>query len=248
MNTENLTQEIRNIALRNGFKAIGITSPNKLNNLPYGWVADITELKRPEEVLPEVKSVIVLALRTWDRAFFLQIDSPEWRGYSFHEKENEIEGYYISYEISKNKAWSIVAFLREQGYKSIMTTAIPMKTAAVKAGLGCQGKCTLLVNPEIGPKLGLMVVLTSAELGTSEPFTNDLCNNCELCIKACPTNALTPYNIEINRCLAYASENPGLTSVPVDVREIEKKVIVRPTSNSYIECSFCMQACPIGKT
>lgn len=247
MTTENLTQEIKKFALQNGFKAIGITTPNKLNDLPYGWVADITELKRPEEVLPEVKSVIVLALHTWDRAFFLQIDSPEWRGYSFHEQEKEIEGYYISYEISKNKAWSIVTLLREQGYKSIMTTAIPMKTAAVKAGLGWQGKCTLLVNPEIGPKLGLMVVLTSAELETSEPFTNDLCSDCELCIKACPTNALTPYSIEINRCLAYASENPELTSVPVDVREIEEKVVVRPTSNSYVECSFCMQACPIGK-
>lgn len=247
LTTENMTQKIRKLALQNGFKAIGITTPNKLKDLPYGWVADVTELKRPEEVLPQVKSVIILALHTWDRAFFLQINSPEWKGYSFHKQEEEIEGYYISYEISKNKAWPIVTLLREKGYKAMITTAIPMKTAAVKAGLGCQGKCTLLVNPEIGARLGLMVVLTSAELEISEPFTNDLCGDCELCIKACPTNALTPYHIEINRCLAYASENPGLSSIPVDVRDVEEKVIVRPTSDSYVECSICMQACPIGK-
>lgn len=245
--TESIRHKIEKIALQNGFKAIGFTTPDKLKDLPFGWVADITELKRPEEVLPQVKSVILLALHTWDRAFFLQINSPEWKGYSFHRQE-EIEGYYISYEISKNKAWPIVTLLREKGYKAMMTTAIPMKTAAVKAGLGYQGKCTLLVNPEIGPRLGLMVVLTSAEVEISEPFTNDLCGDCELCIKACPTNALTPYHIDINRCLAYASENPGLISITVDVRDTEEKLIERPTSDSYIECSICMQACPIGRS
>ena len=246
--TENLTQEIKKLAIENGFKAIGITRPDKLDDLPYGWVEKIIELKRPEEVLPEVKSVIILALHTWDRAFFLQIIAPEWKGYSFHKQEEEIEGYYISYEISKNKALPIVTLLKEKGYEAMMTTVIPMKTAAVKAGLGCQGKCTLLVNPEIGPRTGLMVVLTSVELAISEPYTDDLCGDCELCIKACPTNALTPYHIEINRCLAYASENPGLTSIPGDVRKLEKRIVVRPTSNSYVECSICMQACPIGKT
>jgi epoxyqueuosine reductase QueG len=77
LTAENMTQKIRKLALQNGFKAIGITTPNKLKDLPYGRVADVTELKRPEEVLPQVKSVIVLALHTWDRAFFLQINSPE---------------------------------------------------------------------------------------------------------------------------------------------------------------------------
>jgi epoxyqueuosine reductase len=243
---ENLTQEIKEMALQNGFNAVGITNPSRLEDLPYGWVGDITELRRPEAVLPQVKSVIILGLHTWDRAFFLQIDSPKWKGYRFHYEE-EIEGYYISYAISKNKAWPIVTLLRQKGYKATITTAIPMKTAAVKAGLGCQGKCTLLVNPETGPRLGLMGILTSAELENSEPYTADLCYECDLCIKACPTNALTPYKIEINRCLAYASENPGLTSIPSDVRDIEEKVIVRPTSNSYVECSICMHACPIGK-
>ncbi len=248
LTTKNLTQEIKEIALRKGFKAIGITTPKILRDLPYGWVADVTELKRPEEVLPQVKSVIILALHAWDRAFFLQIASPEWKGYSFHKQDEEIEGYYISYEISKNKAWPIVTLLREKGYRAILTTAIPMKTAAVKAGLGCQGKCTLLVNSEIGPRLSLMGILTSVELETSEPYTKDLCYDCEICIKACPTKALTPYQIEINRCLAYASENPALTSIPEDVRTIEEKIVVRPTSNSCVECSICMQACPIGQT
>ena len=245
--SENLTQEIKKIALQNGFKAIGITTPNKLKDLHYGWVTEDLELKHPKEVLPEVKSVIILAMHIWDRAFFLHINSPEWKGYSFHKQEEEIDDYYVSDEISKNKAWSIVTLIKEKGYKAMITTAIPMKTTAVKAGLGCQGKCTLLVNPETGPRLGLMAVLTSAELEPSEPYTGDLCGDCELCIKACPTKALTPHHIKINRCLAYASENPELTSIPNDVRNIEKKLVVRPTSGSYVICSFCMQVCPIGK-
>jgi epoxyqueuosine reductase QueG len=173
-----------------------------------------------------VRSVIVFALHTWDRAFFLQIASPEWKGYSFHKQKGEIESYYSSYEISKNKAWPIITLLREKRYNAMIITAVPMKTAAVETGLGCQGKCTLLVNPEIGPRLGLMALLTSAELEISEPFTSDLCGDCELCIKACPMNALTPIHLEINRCLAYASENPGLSGIPADVRDLEKKIVV----------------------
>jgi epoxyqueuosine reductase len=146
-----------------------------------------------------------------------------------------------------SKAWPIVSYLREQGHKAQLSTKLPLKTTAIACGLGQSGKNTLLVNPEYGPRLGLMAILTSAELDIDEPYTDDICGDCTICIDACPTKALTPYHIDIRRCLTYASENPGKTDLDKDVRELEEKLIIRPTRNSYIECYLCAEVCPIGQ-
>jgi hypothetical protein len=99
-----LSEKIKQMALEQGFVAAGITHLEHLNDLPYGWVADIRNLKHPIDELPETKSVIMLLLHAWDRIFGLQIDSPMWKGYGFHSPDEKIEGYYISYMISMNKA------------------------------------------------------------------------------------------------------------------------------------------------
>ncbi len=241
------SDSIKKMALEQGFVAAGITSANNLGGLPYGWVADVKELKRPEEELPEVKSVIMLVLHAWDKVFGLQIDSPRWKGYGFHSPNENIEGYYMSYMVSISKAWPIVSYLREKGYKAQLSTTIPLKTTGKACGLGQSGKNTLLVNPEYGPRLGLMAILTSAKLEVDAPFTDDWCGDCTRCINACPTKALTPYNIDIKRCLTYAVETPGKTDLASDVRELEEKIIIRPSKNSYLECYICAEVCPVGE-
>ena len=242
-----LTRRVKKMAYDEGFKAVGIARPESLEDLPYGWAFDVRELKRPREVLPTAESVIVMALHAWDKAFYMQINSPKWKGYGFHSPEEKIEGYYSCSMISMSKAWPVVSMLRGEGYEAALTTAIPLKTTAVMCGLGAIGKNSLLINPEIGPRLGLMAVVTSAELDPDEPFTGDLCGDCTRCLDACPTKALRPFGITLERCLTYASENPGKTNIPEDVRELEERLVVKPTENSYIECGICMQACPYGK-
>lgn len=241
-----LTREVRQRAREAGFKSVGITAPENLRDLPYGWVADVKNLRPPEEVLPGTKSVIILVFHRWDKAFSLQIYSPMWKGYGFHSADEEIEGYYMSNQVTMNKAWPIVCMLRERGHQAVISTSIPLKTTAIQCGLGCQGKSTLLVHPEYGPKLGLMAILTTAQLDANEPFREDLCGDCTICIEACPTGALEPYRLNIKRCLTYAAENPGKKDIPLDVRELEKRLIVRPTKNSYIECTTCIDVCPIS--
>ena len=74
-----------------------------------------------------------------------------------------------------------------------------------------------------------------------------MCRDCEKCVIACPTRALEPYKIKINRCMTYAAEKPDASDVPEDVRKLERRLIKRPTPNSYMECTTCIEACPIGK-
>lgn len=243
----NLTKEIKKQATEAGFVCIGITSPQMLRDLPHGWVGNVINLRSPEEELENVNSVILLGYYTWDKSFNLAVDSTYLKQRKDYAPEVPLERYQLYYEVLKNKAWTIVNYIKEKGYEAHLSLTIPLKTSAVKCGLGNQGKNTLLVTPNYGPRIRLIAILTTAELDTDEPFKDNLCRDCEKCITACPTKALEPYKIKINRCLTYAAEQPEAKDVPNDVRKIEQKLTIRPTTNSYVECTICLEACPIGR-
>ena len=242
-----LAEQIKKQAIKAGFVCVGITSPEMLYDLPHGRVDNVISLRSPEEELKNVNSVILLGLYAWDRSFNLAVDSTYLKHHKDLTPKVSLERYQLYYEVLKNKAWKIVEYLIKKGYEACLSLSIPLKTSAVKCGVGSQGKNTLLINPEYGPRIRLIAVLTPAKLDIDEEFKDNLCGDCEKCISECPTKALEPYKIKINRCLAYAAEQPNSKKVPCDVREIEHKLTQRPTANSYVECTICLEACPIGR-
>jgi ferredoxin len=232
-----------------GFVSVGISNPEALRGLHYGWVGKITNLRPPEVQFPAVKSVILMALHAWDnKAFSFAIDPPDWLGYGMHPPEQQFESYYFCTEIMMNKAWLMVEYLRKRGFESIIAAGLPLKTAAVKCGLGCQGKNTLLITPQFGPRVRLISVLTTAQLDVDESFKEDLCGTCEKCLAACPTKALEPRRLNITRCMTYSVESPHSNDVSDDVRRLEKQYVKKPTPSSYMECTICADVCPIGNT
>lgn len=84
--------------------------------------------------------------------------------------------------------------LESDGYKAIgklKVGRLPHKTIALRAGLGFIGKNNLLVNNEYGCALMLGKVITNAPFITkSEPPKEPQCAECNICVTACPTNAL----------------------------------------------------------
>lgn len=147
----------------------------------------------------------------------------------------------------KTKHGELSTISEKEDLNPLPSFDIPLKAAAVKCGLGYQGKSTLLVTPHHGPRVGLISVLTTAELDIDEPYKEDFYGNCEKCILACPTKALEPYGLKMNRCMTYSAESPNSSDVVEDVRELERKLVAKPTQNSYIECTTCIDVCPIGK-
>jgi epoxyqueuosine reductase QueG len=245
-----LTEDLKKKAVEVGFATVGVSSPDLLHGLPHGKVWNIYPLRSPEEELAHVKSVILMGYHVWDKAFNIQVDSARLSDQGFNKNmvENRVESYQLYYEVMKNKAWVIVDYLARRGFESKPSLSIPLKTSAVRCGLGCQGKNTLLITPNYGPMVRLISVLTSAELELDEPFKEDLCRDCQKCVAACPTKALEPYKLKINRCMTYSAENSSATDVDSDVTELERKLVQTPTPCSYIECTICVDACPIGKS
>jgi len=105
------------------------------------------------------------------------------------------------------------------------------------AGLGWTGKNTCLLNRQLGSWLFLGVILTSFELPAAEmpALAADRCGTCTRCIDACPTKALTPYQMDGTRCISYLTiEKRG--EIPTDLRE--------GIGRQVFGCDICQDVCP----
>jgi epoxyqueuosine reductase len=200
-------------------------------------VDDVFELLSPESLLPTVRSVVVCGYSIWDPVYNLVVTGPDPSSSpAFHQ---------LYAEVASNKAWEVAHFLESRGYEAISTRGICLKKAAVLAGMGAQGKHTVVVSPRHGADLRFSAVLTSAELEEDQMFSDDLCGDCTRCLNACPTGALKPYSIYIKRCMGYAAENPDSEEVQNHVRVSEKRFIRRSSRHSFVECTICLDACPV---
>lgn len=84
---------------------------------------------------------------------------------------------------------------------------ISLKHAAQAAGLGTIGRHSLLITPEFGNMVWLGAVLCQQELEPDE-LKEPVCNDCRLCVEACPVNALEKPEINQQVCdgLAFGED------------------------------------------
>jgi epoxyqueuosine reductase len=124
------------------------------------------------------------------------------------------------------------------------TGPIMEKAWAQQAGLGWIGKHSNLVSHQYGSWLLLGEILTTLELETDQPG-QDLCGSCTLCIRACPTGAITePYVVDARRCISYLTierhrgpdDGEHLDDVPDD--------LVAKQGNRIFGCDDCLDVCP----
>lgn len=95
-------------------------------------------------------------------------------------------------------------FLEDRGYgaeylsatntgidRDTLSTVLPHKTVATRAGLGWIGKCALLITPEYGSAVRITSVLTDAELPAGTAVDKSRCGDCSACVDICPGNAVS---------------------------------------------------------
>lgn len=118
------------------------------------------------------------------------------------------------------------------------TGPIMEKAWAQQAGLGWIGKHSNLVSTRFGSWLLLGEILTTLELDPDEPAV-DLCESCTLCIRACPTGAITdPYVVDARRCISYLTIELPRTGDPIP-NEFSGKL-----GNRIFGCDDCLDVCP----
>jgi epoxyqueuosine reductase len=104
------------------------------------------------------------------------------------------------------------------------------------AGIGWTAKNCTILNQQLGSLFFLSVILTSLEPESALPqLAADRCGSCTRCIDACPTQALTPYQMDATRCISYLTiEKRG--PIPEDLRA--------GMGRNIFGCDICQDVCP----
>jgi len=105
------------------------------------------------------------------------------------------------------------------------------------AGIGWTGKNTCTLNQQLGSWLFLGVIITAIELEPGHPLkiADDRCGSCTRCIDACPTHALTPYQMDASVCIAYLTiEKRGPIAEPLRSQ----------MGRQVFGCDICQDVCP----
>ena len=111
------------------------------------------------------------------------------------------------------------------------------RALAAKAGLGWFGKNNLLIHRKFGTFTLLSGILTTAVLDHTDPLPIHMprCGSCTRCIEACPTGALTPYNLDASKCLS--------THLIESKEELSEEV--KKQNPGYVfGCDLCQDSCP----
>jgi epoxyqueuosine reductase len=202
------------------------------------WMAANTERRaHPRALWPEVRSIVMLglnygpdedplaALARRDRGAI----SVYARGRDYHDvvkgKLKELGGYLAARAGADVKVF-------------VDTAPVMEKPLAEAAGIGWQGKHTVLLSRELGNWLFLGSIFTTAELAPDDP-ERDHCGSCRRCLDICPTDAFpAPYQLDARRCISYLT--------------IEHKGPIAPEfraaiGNRIFGCDDCLAVCPWNK-
>jgi epoxyqueuosine reductase len=259
-----LARRLRAHALELGFDAVGMARlrPSDHGTLYRAWIergyhGEMTYLSREDAVRarldprtrwPELRSAVVVAHNYFPR-------DPE--DPTSHGAEGTSPGYGIVARYARGRDYhrvmkkKLLALLDrvEAGVGRELPAArayvdtgpILERELAQRAGLGWQGRNTMLIDPRRGSFLFLGSLLLPFELDYDDPFTADHCGTCTACLPACPTGALLGRDengapvMDATRCISYLTiEHRG--PIPEELRPL--------MGNRVYGCDICQEVCP----
>lgn len=251
-NGERLIAELRARAQSLGFDAFGIAAADARPDLPAklgealarGWHGDMAWMvetagrrSAPQALWPEAKSVIMLGVNYGpDTDPLAQLADRQIGNISVYARNRDY------HDLIKGRLKDLAGLLsrRTGGAVKVFVDTAPLmeKPLAQAAGIGWQGKHTVLVSREFGSWLFLGAILTDIELPVDKAH-EESCGSCRRCLEICPTNAFpAPFQLDARRCLAYLNiEHQG--PIPGEFRAA--------MGNRIYGCDDCLAVCPWNK-
>jgi len=146
------------------------------------------------------------------------------------------------HKVVRDKLQQLLEFIRTRHHGTvnaiIAVDSAPLfeKAWAATAGLGRTGKNTLCIIPGHGSYIFLGEILLDIDLDCQPKRLPDPCHECDRCIRACPTGAITaPGTIDARRCISY------LTVEHKDEFTPEEEIMV---GTHLFGCDICQEVCP----
>lgn len=144
------------------------------------------------------------------------------------------------HRVLKQKLYRLFDWIQQQagspvqGRVFVDSAPVMDKVWAKKAGLGWIGKHTNLIVPHRGSWFFIGEIILDLELAADGPI-RDFCGTCTRCIDACPTDALSPYQIDANRCISYLN---------IELKEDMPDSLAPQLEGWMYGCDICQQVCP----
>ena len=229
-----------------------MTRPDRVPDLPerlaawlregahgtMGWMAERADQRAsPDTLWPGVRSVLVLAMSYRPEDDPLALVARRERGaIAAYARRRDY------HDVLKGKLKELGGYLSAKGDVRVKvfcdTAPVMEKPLAEAAGLGWQGKHTVLISRAQGNWLLIGAIYTSAELEPDAPAA-DACGSCRACLDVCPTAAFpAPYRLDARRCISYLTIEHAGPIAP------EFRVAI---GNRVFGCDDCLAVCPWNK-
>ena len=248
--TGRLEDRLRAMASELGFELCGIAAavtPTGIDSLrdwiEAGFAGEMGYIPRraeayqhPENVLPGVRSVVMVAMNYHDGE---AADPASAVGGRIAKYARGSADYH---DLLKQRLKQLAAFLHEEqpGCRTrpiVDTAPLLERDFARLAGLGWFGKNTMLINRRLGSWLFLGALLTDVELEPDAPHETSHCGTCTRCLDACPTDAFVePYVLDARHCISYLTIELRDQPVPESLRD--------EMGNWVFGCDLCQDVCP----
>ena len=224
-----LSDKIRSLADSTGIDVVGFTEASPFLN----YALRDSRRRDPKISLPKAKTIIVAGI------YIGGLTLPAWKNPKYGRTSRlYLSGFFL--DVVKPMK-PIAEYLRKEGYAAVICDSssdersiLPLKLAAVRAGLGWQGKHSLLISRKYGTFLALGGIVTDAELKPNTELEPNRCHNCSMCQKACPMAALDqPYVLNREKCLSNLLQ---IEYLPEEAQAVME--------NRVGDCEICQDACP----
>lgn len=194
---------------------------------------DIEKRLKPSLALKGAKSIIVLSKNYRINNKF-NIDG-KIRGYISMGAVGEDYHIYMA-EILKGVSEMIE---KKYGAKCVyFTDTGPLcdRAAAVRSGIGYYGKSGCVITDNAGACAFLGYIITDLELNFDEK-SNKSCGKCDLCIRSCPSGAISANGFDMTKCISYITQLK---------RELTEEEMFLVGKNLY-GCDICQKVCAKNK-
>jgi len=227
-----LSEKIRSLSDSAGIDTVGFADASKFT----GYALNHHQRRDPKLILSNARSIIIAGI------YIGGVTLPDWENVWYGRTSRlYLSGFFL--DVVKPLA-PIADFLRQKGYQAKICdgtledgSILPLKLAAIRAGLGWQGKHSLLISKKFGTFLALGGIITDADLEHNTIEESDKCRNCDKCQTACPLAALNkPHVLNVKKCMSFLLQND---KIPESLKLIME--------NRIGDCEICQESCPWNK-
>lgn len=148
-----------------------------------------------------------------------------------------VDSYYFASNAAYHAAQTLEQALVQSGHFARANVSYPAREAAIRAGLGILLKSGLLLTPQYGTRVVIILMATDIECPQPEHSAPAFsCLNCNRCAEACPSGALSKEGMSHpERCM----RNFMMEGIPVP-EPLRSRMGMR-----LLGCDICQRVCPM---